>query len=784
MGSPGVIDMPSARMQTDGQLTIGGGFFENTQHYNFDFQALPWLEASLRYSGLQHFDPLFPVYFDRSFALKARLWNEGRVLPTVAVGVDDMVGTGIYAGEYVVASKQVGPLDFTLGMGWGRLGTAGTVPNPLRLLSSSFDRSRDFGAAGAANFSALFHGHNAGIFGGMNWQTPVTGLTLSAEYSSDAYKAEAARNNFIPRSQFNLGGSYQLLDNTQFGLYWLYGRSIGGTFSFSLDPVHDPFPERLGPELPPITSRSNEEQQHALNRFTGRDVVQVHVDHGALVDALWNSPVAVESVSMKGRVLSVNVARGDPRNVCAALSKIVAAMSFDVTDLEISSGPATASCRLPDRLKAEPAVLVDDTQTPHVMLAFQGVSTIDAQRRAPLSPAQAQARIRKDLIIQQIHVEALSLSGSEAVLYYSNFTYQKERQALDRIVRVLMADAPPDVEKFRLIPTVNGTPQREFDVLRAPLERAFGQTDTLDVLADPTTAGPAPMRNPVLAAASRSLYPRFDWSVFPQFRQQLFDPTNPFAVQFLGAGSVQVDLTRGLSLLAEGEVDIYDNFNTLRPPGSVLPHVRTDFVKFFSQGKNGIGDLEMDYRFRLAPGVFAVARAGYLESMFAGVGGEVLWRPDGQRWALGIDAYEVKERDFDRLFGLQPYHVFTGHVSLYYASPWYDLNFALRAGRYLAGDRGLTVEMTRRFDSGVEIGAFFTKTNVSAQDFGEGSFDKGIIIRFPLGWVAPLNTQNQFALDLRPVQRDGGQRLLNDASLYEETRRTSQAEMFGAAPPG
>ena len=30
---------------------------------------------------------------------------------------------------------------------------------------------------------------------------------------------------------------------------------------------------------------------------------------------------------------------------------------------------------------------------------------------------------------------------------------------------------------------------------------------------------------------------------------------------------------------------------------------------------------------------------------------------------------------------------------------------------------------------------------------------------------------------MRPVQRDGGQRLLDDATLFEETRRTSLGEL-------
>ena len=248
-------------------------------------------------------------------------------------------------------------------------------------------------------------------------------------------------------------------------------------------------------------------------------------------------------------------------------------------------------------------------------------------------------------------------------------------------------------------------------------------------------------------------------------------------MQFLAGLDADVDLLPGLSVGGRVESNLYDNFITTRLGSSVLPHVRSDYVNYFSKGKNGIANLQANYRFRITPDIYAIGRAGYLESMFAGAGGEVLWRPAGWRWALGVDAYEVQQRNFDRLFGLQRYHAFTGHVSLYYASPWYNLDFAVRAGQYLAGDRGLTFEATRRFSTGVEIGAFMTKTNVSSQDFGEGGFDKGIIIRIPLGWVAPIETQSQLGMDLRPVQRDGGQRLEGDATLFEETARASDPEL-------
>ena len=131
-GGVGLIDMPSARMAPDGELSAGASFFENTQHYNLGFQILPWLEGSFRYSGLQHFDPEFPVYYDRSFAIKARLWDETEFFPAVAVGINDLVGTGVYSGEYVVASKRAfGDFDASIGAGWGRVGLDRCLQEPV-----------------------------------------------------------------------------------------------------------------------------------------------------------------------------------------------------------------------------------------------------------------------------------------------------------------------------------------------------------------------------------------------------------------------------------------------------------------------------------------------------------------------------------------------------------------------------------------------------------------------------------------------------------------------------
>ena len=84
-----------------------------------------------------------------------------------------------------------------------------------------------------------------------------------------------------------------------------------------------------------------------------------------------------------------------------------------------------------------------------------------------------------------------------------------------------------------------------------------------------------------------------------------------------------------------------------------------------------------------------------------------------------------------------------------------------------------TFEARRTFDSGFSLGGFFTRTNVSAEDFGEGSFDKGLFFRIPFNGLLPGNTRSAYSTILRPLERDGGRRLEDfSGSIWFNQRAT------------
>ena len=153
-----------------------------------------------------------------------------------------------------------------------------------------------------------------------------------------------------------------------------------------------------------------------------------------------------------------------------------------------------------------------------------------------------------------------------------------------------------------------------------------------------------------------------------------------------------------------------------------------------------------------------------------------MWKPANSRLALGVEANYVRQRDFDQRFGFRNYTVATGHVSAYYQTR-NGFDITVDAGRYLAGDVGATLRVERSFANGWRVGAFATKTNVSAADFGEGSFDKGISLQIPLSALLGRPTRTELSTTIRPVTRDGGAKLDVEGRLYDRLRDSHGASL-------
>ena len=166
-------------------------------------------------------------------------------------------------------------------------------------------------------------------------------------------------------------------------------------------------------------------------------------------------------------------------------------------------------------------------------------------------------------------------------------------------------------------------------------------------------------------------------------------------------------------------------------------------------------------------------KLGLFEEMYGGFGGEFLFRDIRKPWYFSANYYWVKQREFNQRFSFRDYETFTGHLNFIWETPLEGVKVILSGGRYLAKDSGLTLNLSRTFKSGFVLGFFATQTDISREEFGEGSFDKGIYFSIPLDIVSSRYRKNNARFIWKNLTRDGGAMLSGGLDLQGYVENSS-----------
>lgn len=384
----------------------------------------------------------------------------------------------------------------------------------------------------------------------------------------------------------------------------------------------------------------------------------------------------------------------------------------------------------------------------------------------PDAATQIREALSNHLESTGITVVSVSVASDSVQVRYRNTTLDAEAQAIGLVARAMSQVLPASVETFRIVPMVNGMPATEATVRRGDLEKLEFAPDAAEAMRRKVSFGPAHAPGP-LSSMNPKVSPALHWSISPYVNFNLFDSTyKPTADAGLRAEASYV-FAPGLILSGSVTKVALGHLSYSPADPSPLPPVRRDFGLYETQGDPAVESLTAAWYANPAPNLYSRLTVGYLERMFAGVSSELLWRPTDKPFALGIDANYVAQRDPNQGFGFSyfDYRVATGHVSGYYDFG-HGYHAELDLGRYLAGDYGGTLTLSREFANGWKVGAFATLTNVSPGDFGDGSFDKGITIQIPMSWLLGNTSRNRRNITLRPFTRDGGARLDVNGRLY------------------
>ncbi|MAF98095.1 MAG: hypothetical protein CMH26_05610 [Micavibrio sp.] len=207
-GQNGLNTIPNARMSEQGTLQFGASTLDPYLNAWLGLQLTPSLNLTLRQSAeISHIgkdsEDLYP-----GLDLKLRFLKENRTRPELSIGLQSALGHKKMAGEYIALSKRYKSFDFTAGLGWGRFGTAKHFENPLGKINSHFNKDRQISGDMPNEPVNWFTGEHIGLFAGIEYFTPLKGLSLKAEYGADRYSSETTLTDYKAPAPWAIGFNY------------------------------------------------------------------------------------------------------------------------------------------------------------------------------------------------------------------------------------------------------------------------------------------------------------------------------------------------------------------------------------------------------------------------------------------------------------------------------------------------------------------------------------------------------------------------------------------------
>ncbi len=249
------------------------------------------------------------------------------------------------------------------------------------------------------------------------------------------------------------------------------------------------------------------------------------------------------------------------------------------------------------------------------------------------------------------------------------------------------------------------------------------------------------------------------------------DPSGALRYELGAAANYDRRLRTGMYLNGALSANILETISGVtQESNSLLPHVRTDIAEYKRGARIKLNKLMVNQYLMPAEHLYARLSGGFYEEMYRGAGGQVLYVPSDSRWAADLSVDALQQRGFKGLFDARHYRTVTALGALHYRLPA-DMTVTARAGRFLAKDTGVRLEFKRRFFSGMEIGAWYTKTNgkdITSPGSPSNPYnDKGVFVSLALNTMLLADTQATANMAIAPWTRDVGQMVTSPGDLYD-----------------
>jgi hypothetical protein len=357
---------------------------------------------------------------------------------------------------------------------------------------------------------------------------------------------------------------------------------------------------------------------------------------------------------------------------------------------------------------------------------------------------------------------AVYTDGKDLIAEFENNKYLSNQKAVGRILRILLFHSPEDTDHLVAVVKKQNMAILRVSVRPDHMDKFLLGEISEDVFMDRLMKVEITDRAVEYEEGDYIRYTedhgfQYDFSIKPDLDIYWNDPSGFFQYQVGVDPYVTAELWKGASAYARYAVPLYSNVYS--PTASVLPDdvVMSDISKYMGDYRS-FDRLLVNQVFRISDRSFGRVSVGYFDRMYAGVGGEALYFPGEGTFALGIEADWLRKRMPKRTFELLDFSPYSVLGNAYYYYSGLDMTFQVQFGRFLAGDMGCKIDISRRYDTGAVAGIFvtFTDTDDVEPYYNKGYNHKGIYLSLPMRMFLDRDSPRMLNYGLSPWTRDVG----------------------------
>lgn len=216
---------------------------------------------------------------------------------------------------------------------------------------------------------------------------------------------------------------------------------------------------------------------------------------------------------------------------------------------------------------------------------------------------------------------------------------------------------------------------------------------------------------------------------------------------------------------------------------SELPNVATDYVNYRKKLIPSLDSCYLQKSLSIFPkqNIYARFSLGYYQINYGGCTAEFLWSPHNSSLSLGIEGSILWKRKYTGLGFSKKLRKIINNQNIYYnynCLKQYFFNAYINIkpisllikpciGKFLAGDFGLRLEVTRYFKNGLKLSAWNSLTDAKDLVHGKVYYDKGIMLEIPLDFFLKKESRETWEYTTAAWLRDAGYKSQTGKTIFD-----------------